>query len=61
MEHNSRIGSFPRSTPVRDLHVVFKLCMFMVSSQKCAGSKQKAYKMMKTKTCPAYDKAKADI
>jgi hypothetical protein len=46
-------GNSPRRTPVRDLHMVFKL-------QNYAGNKQKSYKIMKMRMFAILDKANLD-
>jgi hypothetical protein len=39
---------FKRRTPVRDLHVAFKLpYIYIIIQQNYAGNKQKSYKIMK--------------
>jgi hypothetical protein len=42
------IGSFPRCTPVRDLHIAFNLpYVYDFVTTCCAGNKQKLYKIMR--------------
>jgi hypothetical protein len=40
------IGNFPRRTPVRDLHLAFKLSYKYDYIKHYAGDKQKSYKIM---------------
>jgi hypothetical protein len=50
------IGNFPRHTPVRDLHMAFKLPHL----RDYAGNKQKSYKTMKMQMFATLDKANPD-
>jgi hypothetical protein len=50
------IGNFPRRTPVRDLHVAFRLPYVY----DYAGNKQKSYKIMKMKMFATLDKENRD-
>jgi hypothetical protein len=55
------IGNFPRCTPVRKLHMAFKLPYVCDYIKNYAGNKQKPYKIMKMKMFATLDKAKAHI
>jgi hypothetical protein len=54
------IGSFPRRTSVRDMHMAFQIPYVYDYVTNYAGSKQKSYKIMKTKMFAILDKTKPD-
>jgi hypothetical protein len=54
------IGNFPRRTPIRDLHMAFKLPYIYHYIKNYAGNKQKSYKIMKMQMFLTLDKAKGD-
>jgi len=39
------IGGVPRRTPIRELHVAFKILPFIILLQNYAGSKQESYRI----------------
>jgi hypothetical protein len=54
------IGSFPRRKSVRDMHMAFQIPYVYDYVTNYAASKQKSYKIMKTKMFAILDKVKPD-
>jgi hypothetical protein len=54
------IGNFPSCTPVRNLHLAFKLPYLYDYIKNYADNKHKLYKTMKTQIFATLDKAKPD-
>jgi hypothetical protein len=54
-------GNLPRRTPIRDLHMVFKIPYVYDYIKNYAGNKLKSYKITITKMFAILDKAKRDI
>jgi hypothetical protein len=54
------IGNFRRRTPVRDLHMILYIYIYMITQQNYIGNKQKSYKIMKMQMFATLDKANRD-
>jgi hypothetical protein len=53
-------GNFPRRTPIRDLHMAFKLPYIYDYTLNYEGNKQKSYNIVKMQIFATLDKASPD-